>query len=185
MNLLHALFTRNLLVSTVAIVRYIPRAFRVKQVDGNLFLTEEKRQEYRRRVESVTPQSPRQWGTMEVDQMLHHLNLACGGSLGFYNVPDESYLTSRTFFKWIIVDWFPEQPVGLRLPAGFKIPHSQRSKPTGTTAFASIRLMLGLPGGTCDLVGERVGRDRSHKFRINAGLYTDHCSTRQLDMDRS
>jgi hypothetical protein len=63
---------------------------------------------------------------MEVDQMLHHLNLACGGSLGFYNLPDESYLTSRTFFKWILVDWFPEQPVGLRLPAGFKISHSQR-----------------------------------------------------------
>ena len=126
MNLLHALFTRNLLMSGVAIIRYIPRAFRVKQVDGNLFFTEEKRQEYRRRVESVMPHSPRQWGTMEVDQMLHHLNLACGGSLGFYNLPDESYLTSRTFFKWILVDWFPEQPVGLRLPAGFKIPHSQR-----------------------------------------------------------
>jgi hypothetical protein len=28
--------------------------------------------------------------------MLHHLNLACGGSLGFYSLPDESYLTSRT-----------------------------------------------------------------------------------------
>ena len=67
MNLSHALFTRNLLMSGVAIVRYIPRAFRVKQVDGNLFFTEEKRQEYRRRVESVTPHSPRQWGTMEVD----------------------------------------------------------------------------------------------------------------------
>ena len=36
MNLLHALFTRNLLMSGVAIVRYIPPAFRVKQVDGNL-----------------------------------------------------------------------------------------------------------------------------------------------------
>jgi hypothetical protein len=126
MNLLHALFTRNLFMSGVAIVRYIPRTFQVEQVDGNLFFTEEKRQEYRRRVESVTPHSPRLWGTMEVDQMLHHPNLACGGSLGSYNLPDESYLTSRTLFKWILVDWFPEQPVGLRLPAGFKIPHSQR-----------------------------------------------------------
>jgi hypothetical protein len=51
MNLLRALFTRNLLMSGVAIVRYIPRAFRVKPVDGNLFFTDEKRQEYRRRVE--------------------------------------------------------------------------------------------------------------------------------------
>lgn len=125
MNVLRAFFTRNLSVSGVVIVRYIPRALRVDQVDGNLFFTEEKRQEYRRRVESVKPHSPRQWGTMEVDQMLHHLNLASGGSLGFYNLPDESYLTSRTLFKWILVDWFPEQPVGLRLPAGFKIPHTQ------------------------------------------------------------
>jgi hypothetical protein len=52
MNLLHSLFTRNLLMSGVAIVRYIPRAFRVKQVDGNLFFTEGKREEYRRRVEA-------------------------------------------------------------------------------------------------------------------------------------
>ena len=58
--------------------------------------------------------------------MLHHLNLACGGSQGFYDLPDESYLISRTLFKWILVDWYPEQPVGLRLPTGFKIPHSQR-----------------------------------------------------------
>ena len=84
------------------------------------------RQEYRQRVESVKPNSQRQWGTMEVDQMLHHLNLACGGSQGFYDLPDESYLISRTLFKWILVDWYPEQPVGLRLPTGFKIPHSKR-----------------------------------------------------------
>jgi hypothetical protein len=30
----------------------------------------------------VTLNSRRKWGTMEVDQMLHHLNLACGGSQG-------------------------------------------------------------------------------------------------------
>jgi len=60
---------------------------------------------------------------MTVAQMLHHLNLACGGSLGFYDLPDESYLVSRTVFRWILVDWYPAQPVGLRLPKGFKIPH--------------------------------------------------------------
>jgi hypothetical protein len=38
----------------------------------------------------VTPDSQRGWGTMEVDQMLHHLNLACGGSQGFYNLPGRS-----------------------------------------------------------------------------------------------
>ena len=105
--------------------RYIPRSFRVKQVDGGLFYSEEKRQEFRKCVESVTGNSPRQWGPMTVTQMLHHLNLACGGSLGFYELPDERYLISRTVFRWILVDWFPEQPAGLRLPAGFKIPHDK------------------------------------------------------------
>jgi hypothetical protein len=116
MNVFRAALTSDFWITGIVIVRYIPRAFRVKPVDGDLFFTAEKRQEYRRRVESMMPDSQRQWGTMEVDQMLHHLNLACGGSQGFYDLPDESYLTARTLFKWILVDWYPEQPVGLRLP---------------------------------------------------------------------
>jgi hypothetical protein len=120
MNVFRAALARDFWITGIAIAHYMPRAFRAKQVDGNQFFTEEKRQEYRRRVESVTPNSQRQWGTMEVDQMLHHLNLACGGSQGFYDLPDESYLLSKTFFKWILVDWYPEQPVGLRLPTASK-----------------------------------------------------------------
>jgi hypothetical protein len=125
-NLLRALFDPDVLMSGVAMVRGLPRAVRTKQVNADLFFTEEKRREFRQRIERVTLQSPRQWGTMEVDQMLHHLNLASGGSLGFYDLPDESNLVTRTLGKWVTVDWFPEQPVGLRLPKGFKIPHSQR-----------------------------------------------------------
>jgi len=90
-----------------------------------LSLREEKREEYRLRVHRITANNPRQWGTMDVAQMLHHLNLACGSSLGVYEVPDESYLLSRTVFRWVIVDWFAEQPMGLRLPSGFKISHDQ------------------------------------------------------------
>jgi len=126
MNVFRAALSSDFWITGIAIARYIPRAFRTTQIDGNRFFTEEKRQEYRRRVESVTLNSRRKWGTMEVDQMLHHLNLACGGSQGFYDLPDESYLISRTLFKWILVNWYPEQPVGLRLPTGFKIPHAQR-----------------------------------------------------------
>jgi len=126
MNVFRATLSRDFWITGIAIARYIPQAFRRKQIDGNLFFTEEKRREYRRRVESLKQDSLRRWGTMEVDQMLHHLNLACGGAQGFYDLPDESYLISRTLFKWILVDWYPEQPVGLRLPTGFKIPHAQR-----------------------------------------------------------
>ena len=116
MNVFRAALTSDFWITGIVIVRYIPRAFRVKPVDGDLFFTAEKRQEYRRRVESMMPDSQRQWGTMEVDQMLHHLNLACGGSQGFYDLPDESYLTARTLFKWILVDWYPEH----RSACGFR-----------------------------------------------------------------
>ena len=39
---------------------------------------------------------------------------------------DETNLATRTVGRWVIVDWLPEQPVGLRIPKGFKIPHSKR-----------------------------------------------------------
>jgi hypothetical protein len=122
-NFIRESFTSNLWMSGLAILKYIPRSFRVKQVDGNAFFTEEKHDEFRNRLLRITAANPRQWGTISVSQMLRHLNLACGGSLGFYALPDESYPVSRTVFRWILVDWFPEQPVGLRLPKGFKIPH--------------------------------------------------------------
>ena len=122
-NLGREWFTSNLRMSSLAMLKYIPRSFRVKQVDGMAFFTDAKHEEFRDRVLRITPANPRQWGTMNVSQMLHHLNLACGSALGFYKLPDESYLVSRTLFRWILVDWFPEQPVGLRLPKGFKIPH--------------------------------------------------------------
>jgi Protein of unknown function (DUF1569) len=117
------LFTSNFWLSGLAILKYIPRSLQVKQVDGLAFFTTTKHDEFRDRILRITPANARQWGTMSVSQMLHHLNLACGSSLGFYNLPDESYLLSGTLFRWILVDWFPEQPEGLRVPKGFKIPH--------------------------------------------------------------
>ena len=123
-NLARELFTSNFWMSGLAMLKYIPRSFRVKQVDGFAFFTAAKHDEFRNRVLRITPANPRQWGTMNVSQMVHHLNLACGSALGFYKLPDESYFLSRTLFRWILVDWFPEQPVGLRLPKGFKIPHT-------------------------------------------------------------
>jgi hypothetical protein len=123
-SLVREVFTANFWMSGLAMLKYIPRSFRVKQLDGMAFFTEAKREEFRDRVLRITSANSRQWGTMNVCQMLHHLNLACGGSLGFYALPDESYLVSRTAFRWTLVDWFPEQPIGLRLPKGFKIPHN-------------------------------------------------------------
>jgi hypothetical protein len=121
-----AVFTTNFWLSGWAIARYIPRSFQVKPVDGEDYFLESTHQQFKARVQRMSLDQPRQWGTMTVAQMLHHLNLACGSSLGFYQLPDESYLVSRTVFRWVLVDWFSEQPIGLRLPAGFKIPHEEQ-----------------------------------------------------------
>ena len=88
-SLARELFTSNFWMSGLAMLKYIPRSFRVKQVDGMVFFTEAKHDEFRNRVLRITPANPRQWGTMNVSQMLHHLNLACGSALGFYKLPDE------------------------------------------------------------------------------------------------
>ena len=120
------LFDRDFWITGLAILKYVPRSFRVKRVDGMVFFTEAKYVEFRNRVLGVTSENARQWGTMSVSQMLHHLNLACGGPFGFYSLPDESYLVARTFFRWILIDWFSEQPVGLRRPKDFRIPHDEQ-----------------------------------------------------------
>src|SRR5271168_3345149 len=119
------ILNKRLWQSTVAIFRYVPRALTLKRLNGMDFFKPEKLEEFRRRALSIRPNSTRAWGTMEPAQMFHHLNLAFGGALGYFDLPDESYLLSRTFFKWLLVDWFPEQPVGLRLPLNFVIPHDQ------------------------------------------------------------
>ena len=124
-SLVSALRTKDFWITGWAIARYVPRSFRIKQVDGMLFFTEEKRGEYASRIASLAPTSAGRWGTMSVDQGLHHLNLACGHPRGYYNLPDESYFASRTLFRWILVDWFAEQPTGLRVPTDFRIPSEQ------------------------------------------------------------
>lgn len=106
-------------------LRYLPSAIQQSHVDGMAFFSEAKLSEYHSRIAALTPTSAHCWGTMTVDQGLHHLNLACGHAHGFYEIEDESYLTSRTVFRWILVDWFSQQPVGLRLPKGFKVARDQ------------------------------------------------------------
>ncbi|HTI92735.1 MAG TPA: DUF1569 domain-containing protein [Puia sp.] len=119
------IFHKELWYSFIAIVKYFPKAIITRQVDGMLFYTPEKQAELRARVQSITPGSRRAWGTMTVAQMLHHLSLSLGGALGYFTLFDESYWLSRTLFKWILVDFFPEQPKGLRMPLNFIIPHDE------------------------------------------------------------
>ena len=143
-SLARELFTRDFWITGLAILKYVPRSFRVQQVEGMTFFAADKQEEFRNRVLRITSNNPRQWGTMSLPQMLHHLNLACGSPLGFYTLPDESYLVSRTLFRWILIDWYPEQAVGLRLPRVSRF-RTERSL-TSTWKRHSCSQSLMLPG---------------------------------------
>ncbi|MEO6611680.1 MAG: DUF1569 domain-containing protein [Chitinophagaceae bacterium] len=124
-KLKRSIINKYLLKSTLPIlIATLKEPFK-KRIQGKDFFTEKMLQALTNRVNSITPQSQRQWGTMSPEQMLHHLNLATGSALGYFDLTDESYLLSRTLFKWILVDLLSEQPKGLQIPLNFKIPPTQ------------------------------------------------------------
>ncbi|MEO6732229.1 MAG: DUF1569 domain-containing protein [Ferruginibacter sp.] len=124
-KLKRSIINRYLLGSTWPIIKATLKEPFVKGIKGKDFFSQEMLHAFSNRLNSLTPQSQKQWGTMKPDQMLHHLNLATGSGLGYFDLPDESYLMSRTISKWVLVDLLSEQPKGLLLPLTFKIPPTQ------------------------------------------------------------
>jgi hypothetical protein len=115
------IFNKQLWHSFLALSGFFFKAFTIDRVSGADFFTEEKFQAFKGRIDRLKDGTPAKWGTMRVDQMLHHVNLSMGSGLGIYNITDESYLFSRTVMKWILIDWYPAQPEGLQLPLGLSI----------------------------------------------------------------
>ena len=115
------IFNKQFWHTCIALCNYIFKAFSVDRVSGADFFTEEKYQAFKERIDGLKDGTPAKWGTMRVDQMLHHVNLSMGSGLGVYNLADESYLFSRTVMKWILIDGYSEQPEGLQLPLGLAI----------------------------------------------------------------
>ena len=124
-KLKRSIINTYLLKSTLQIVLAILKEPFVKGIKGMDFFSEKMLRALTKRVKSITPQSVRQWGTMSPDQMLHHLTLATGCALGYFDLPDESYLLSRTVSKWLLVDLLSVQPKGLLIPLTFKIPPTE------------------------------------------------------------
>jgi len=96
-KLKRTIFNRQLWESTIAIIRYIPRAIIVKKLHGDDFYKPEKLDEFKTRALKAALDRPTQWGTMNHAQIFHHLNLAFGSALGYFDLPDESYGFGRTF----------------------------------------------------------------------------------------
>lgn len=63
------------------------------------------------RLECIQPDSARKWGTMTPAQMLHHLNLAIGSGLGFYDLPDTSNTFSRIVGPFMILKLLKRFPI--------------------------------------------------------------------------
>ena len=120
-----SIIDKYLLASVWPITKAMFKEPFVKGIKGKEFFSQEMLSTLTARVNSVTTRSQRQWGTMTPDQMLHHLNLATGSALGYFDLPDESYLLSRTVSKWLLIDLLSEQPKGLLLPLTFKIPPTE------------------------------------------------------------
>ncbi|MEZ5991352.1 MAG: DUF1569 domain-containing protein [Planctomycetota bacterium] len=82
-------------------------------------LNERTLNEFRRRIEAITPDCTPQWGSLKPAQILRHLRAHLDVSLGHELVPDESTLMSRTVIKWMIFHVFTRWPKGLPAPAEF------------------------------------------------------------------
>ncbi|MEO8239208.1 MAG: DUF1569 domain-containing protein [Flavobacterium sp.] len=124
--LLKLVFNKYLFGSIWPIIKATFKEPFIKKVKGAAFFTPKMSDALSKRVKSISSQSKRQWGTMTPEQMLHHLNLATGAALGYFNLPDESYLMSRTISKWMLIDMLSEQPKGLLIPLDFKIPLTEK-----------------------------------------------------------
>ena len=79
---------------------------------------------FRNRILRDHTANPTAVGNETVAQTLHHLNLPVVARLVFMTFQTRAISYRAQVFRWILVDWYPEQPVGLRLPNGFKIPPS-------------------------------------------------------------
>jgi hypothetical protein len=60
--------------------------------------------EIRRRVQSLTAESARQWGKMTIDQMLHHVNLVLAESLGEHKPPKSIRGLPEPLVRWAILN---------------------------------------------------------------------------------
>lgn len=58
----------------------------------------------RRRIESLTPASPRQWGKMTIDQMLWHVNVSMREAVGDYKPELKPLPIPKWLMRWAIIN---------------------------------------------------------------------------------
>jgi hypothetical protein len=73
------------------------------------------------RLDSIQPNAKSKWGTMNVTQMLHHLNLAIGSGLGFYELPEKSSVLSRGFIQFVVLNVLKRFPRSAKTPSPLEV----------------------------------------------------------------
>jgi tetrahydromethanopterin S-methyltransferase subunit G len=70
----------------------------------------------RQRLENLQPTAERQWGKMDVAQMLAHCNVPMEQATGKVPFKDESNFISRTLIKWMVLSNIKKGGFGKNLP---------------------------------------------------------------------
>jgi hypothetical protein len=73
------------------------------------------------RLLELKPDAKRQWGKMNVIQMLNHLKIATGSGLEIYHLKDESSFMWRGLIKFIVLRILRRLPKNAKAAKGFKI----------------------------------------------------------------
>lgn len=92
-----------------------------KKVTSTDFYTSKNYESLLERLDKIQANSERKWGEMNVSQMLHHLNLAIGSGIGYYNLPDNSNLMTRTANQFLILNVLKKFPMGTKTATPLKV----------------------------------------------------------------
>lgn len=74
-----------------------------------------------KRLDNIQPNAKKQWGQMNVAQMLHHLNLAIGSGIGYYQLEDKSTFRSRGIDQFIVLNVLKRFPMETATPTTLKV----------------------------------------------------------------
>ena len=94
---------------------------KVQKADSLDFYDEKVFRSILSKLENINPDSLRQWGKMEVAQMIHHLNVAIGSGLGYYDLPDSGNFFTKSFNKWMILSVLKRFPAGSKTASTLKV----------------------------------------------------------------
>jgi hypothetical protein len=73
------------------------------------------------RLANLQPTAQRQWGKMNVVQMLNHLKIATGSGLNVYQLKDESSFLSRGIVRFIALRVLNQLPKNVKGPKEFEM----------------------------------------------------------------